>query len=69
MPAYEWDRGVADIVNAAIGAGLMIEVLREYKEGFFHAFPQMTKGEDGLFRLPPEQAKFPLTLGMRAKKI
>jgi len=68
MPTYEWIHPMSEILNAAIGAGLVIETVREYAEGFHTRYAGMVEGEDGLFRLPPEQAKFPLTFALRARK-
>jgi len=53
---YEWNHGLGEIVTALIEAGLELRVLREHRSLEWQGLPQMSLGEDGLWRLPPEQA-------------
>ncbi|MBN2352936.1 MAG: class I SAM-dependent methyltransferase [Spirochaetales bacterium] len=64
---YEWFWPLADIVNAVIRAGLVIELLNEHDVGFHRQLPDMTKGADGWWRLEKYGDKLPLTFSLRAK--
>lgn len=64
----EWFHGLGEIVQAVLGAGLVLERLDEHPEGYFQACPQMTRGPDGLWRLPePLHGRFPLTFTLVAR--
>ena len=65
---YEWTHTVSDIVNAVARAGLAIQFFGEYPALPYRLYPEMTKGADGLFRLPPERALYPLLFSVRAVK-
>jgi SAM-dependent methyltransferase len=66
---FEWNHGVAEIVNAVLGAGFALELLNEHRDVEYQALPSMTRGEDGLYRLPAAQRDLvPLALSLRARK-
>lgn len=65
---YEWTFTVTDIINAVAGAGLRIESFGEHTAVPYRLFPNMTKGQDGLFRLPEEKALYPLLFSLKASK-
>lgn len=65
---YEWTHTLSDIVNAVAGAALTIRRLGEHPELCYRLFPQMTKDEDGLFRLPAEQALYPMLFSLKATR-
>ena len=52
---YEWDHGIAEVITALLDAGLVLARLREYREMSWQGLPQMTEGEDGMWRLPESQ--------------
>lgn len=65
----EWSWGLGDVVNALIGAGLVIDHLNEHPVGFYPATPEFHEGPDGHYRLPePLDGSFPLTFTIRATK-
>ena len=53
--SYIWDFSMGDVVNALIDAGLQIDFLHEFPYAARAKFPFMVQGEDGWWRLPPEQ--------------
>lgn len=58
---------VSEVVTAVIGAGLSLELLHE--QTFTNApWPWAEQCDDGYYRLPADQAKFPLTYSLRARK-
>jgi SAM-dependent methyltransferase len=66
---YEWNRGLGDIVQAIVDAGFTLELLTEHRDAEWQAFPEMTRDENGLYRLPPhERELLPLTFSLRARK-
>ncbi len=65
---YLWTYTVSDIINAVAGAGLVIQSFDEHAELAFRLYPDMTKGEDGLFRPPAEKALYPLLFSLKATK-
>lgn len=66
---FEWGHGLGEIVSAVIEQGLTIELLREHRDAEWQALPSMVRGEDRLFRLPPERRdEVPLTFSLRARR-
>jgi SAM-dependent methyltransferase len=67
---YEWNRGLGEILQALIDAGFSLELIHEHKDAEWQAFPHMTRGDDDLYRLPPDESEMlPLTFSLRARKI
>jgi 2-polyprenyl-3-methyl-5-hydroxy-6-metoxy-1,4-benzoquinol methylase len=64
----EWQHTVSDIVNALSTAGLTIDELRELPYLMFQRFPEMVRGDDGWWRLPDADERFPLLLSILATK-
>jgi SAM-dependent methyltransferase len=65
---HEWFHGLGEIVQAVVDAGLVVERVDEHPEGYFQACPQMTRGPDGLWRLPaPIHGRFPMTFTLVAR--
>ena len=52
---YEWNHGLAEVVTALLDAGLTLTALREHRELAWQGLPQMSCGQDGLWRLPGSQ--------------
>ncbi len=67
-PAYECNHTMAEIINAVVGAGMIVELLGEYAEGYHQCNPAMAQGEDRLWRLPAEKALFPLVFSLTARR-
>lgn len=50
-----------------LDAGLRLELLHE--QGYTNApWPWCVRGEDGLYRLPADWPRFPLTYSLRARR-
>jgi SAM-dependent methyltransferase len=65
---FEWSHGLAQIVQALLDEGFWLELLREHREAEFQPLPSMTRGDDGLWRLPVEtRDRLPLTFSLRAR--
>ncbi len=64
----EWQHALSDVVNALTGAGLRIDALREFPYLMFQRFPDMVRGEDGWWRLPDSEGRFPLLFSLLAAK-
>jgi SAM-dependent methyltransferase len=67
---YEWNRGLGEILQALIDAGFSLELIHEHKDAEWQALPHMTRGDDDLYRLPPDESEMlPLTFSLRARKV
>ena len=49
---YQFSHGLEEIVGAAIGVGLQLDLLHEFTYGFSPRLPQMRKRADSYFELP-----------------
>jgi SAM-dependent methyltransferase len=67
LTTYEWQWTVADIVNAAIGAGLTIEHLGEYPFAAYQVQERLVPDDDGWWRLPG-MPHMPMLLSLRASR-
>ncbi|MDE2716758.1 MAG: class I SAM-dependent methyltransferase [Chloroflexota bacterium] len=67
-PVYEWHHSLGEIVTALSGSGLTIEYLHEFPMSFYHAFPSMTKQDDGTWRFPERNDSFPQIFSIKATK-
>lgn len=65
--AYEWRHEVAAVVNALVGAGLSIELLREADSLPWPRWSSMERTEDGWFRLPESAPRIPLLYSVKAR--
>lgn len=67
--AYVWDHSLGEIINALIDAGLTIEFLHEFPYAARAKFPFMVQGDDGWWRLPPDQhGIIPFLFSLQARK-
>ncbi len=66
--AYEWIHPLSDILNGLIAAGLTITRFTEHPALTWALFPNMTEGEDGLYRLPADHPQLPLAFSLDARK-
>jgi SAM-dependent methyltransferase len=66
---FEWNHSLADVANAMIEAGLVIEAIHEDPETFYRFHPALLPTDDGLWRLPdPHHGRYPLTFTMVARR-
>ncbi len=65
---HEWVHPLGSIAQAAIDAGLVVEMLQEHDAVPWRVFPFLVEGDDGLFRMPPDTPSFPLAFSIRARK-
>jgi SAM-dependent methyltransferase len=65
---YEWVHPVSRILNALIGAGLVIETVAEHERVPWRMFSAMVPVGDGLYALPTGTPRLPLALTVRARK-
>ncbi|MGH9898118.1 MAG: class I SAM-dependent methyltransferase, partial [Pyrinomonadaceae bacterium] len=66
--SYEWIHPLADMTNALISAGLRLDWVNEHVTLPWAHFPNMPRGDDGMFRLPADHPQLPLALSLRATK-
>jgi SAM-dependent methyltransferase len=65
---YEWSHGIGEILSALLEVGFTLELFHEHREAEFQAFPSMSQGADGYFRLPePMRERVPLVFSLRAR--
>ncbi|WP_327666528.1 class I SAM-dependent methyltransferase [Streptomyces sp. NBC_00485] len=64
--SYEWMHGISEVVNALIGAGMVIRGLRESDELPWPRWPQMVRTPSGWWRLP--EPRIPLLYGLLATR-
>ncbi|MFO0597308.1 MAG: class I SAM-dependent methyltransferase [Myxococcaceae bacterium] len=69
IPATSWQHGVGEVVSALAGAGLVLEVLREwpYSNGC-RLKPGLVAIEGRRFGWPPGVARVPLMFGLSARR-
>jgi SAM-dependent methyltransferase len=67
-PTYEWQWTISDIINALIGAGLRLEFFNEFSALDDPVYPEMVKGEDGLFSFPNMPVELPILFSLKAIK-
>jgi SAM-dependent methyltransferase len=67
-PSHEWVWSLSEIVNAALAAGLRLELLSEHERTFHPQFPSMTTDDGRVFRMPSHEGMLPLFFSLRARK-
>src|SRR6266851_277231 len=65
---YEWIHSLSRVVDALIGAGLILDFLHEHPTLPWPPFPICVRGEDRLWHLPDGVPAFPLSYSLRATK-
>jgi SAM-dependent methyltransferase len=67
--SYVWDHSLGEIINSLVNAGLTIEYLHEFPYAARAKFSFMEQGEDGWWRLPPDQhGTIPFLFSLKARK-
>ncbi len=64
----EWTHPLGDIIGALRSAGLALDWLHEHAALVWPLFPNMTKGADGLYRLPADHPELALSFSLQAGK-
>ena len=67
-PVYEWHHSLGAIVTALVRSGLAIEFLHEFSVSGYHAYPSMTKHDDGWWRFDKHNDSIPQMFSIRATK-
>ncbi|GLQ53877.1 class I SAM-dependent methyltransferase [Devosia nitrariae] len=66
---YEWQHSLGDVLNALVGAGLVIDFVHEHDEIPWMMFSNMVPGRDkGMFRLPDGHVRLPMAWSIMAHK-
>lgn len=65
---YEWQHGLAEIVQALLGAGLRLVAIAEHRTIPWRALPGMEPTGDGSWALPEGGDRVPLTFAVTATK-
>jgi len=65
---HEWSHPLGSVVQAALDAGLVVELLHEHPAIPWRMFPFLVPGDDGLYRLPAGMPSIPLAFSIRARK-
>ena len=65
---FEWFHPVSEVIEALINAGLTIDRFHEYPFVTYKARQGMIRGDDGLWRLPPEVIALPLMFTINASR-
>jgi ubiquinone/menaquinone biosynthesis C-methylase UbiE len=65
---YEFSHSLGEIVTSLVDAGLQLEFLHEHPFCAWARLPSMTRGDDGYYRLPGDEGRFPFMFSLRARK-
>ena len=69
VPASSWQYGVGEIVTAVIGAGLVLETLREYPySNGYRPNANFIMDDARRWHWPPGFGRFPMMFGLAAHK-
>ena len=64
----KWTHHIGAVVNALATAGLRVEFLHEFAFTDAAMFFGLERGEDGLWRFPPDRFQIPMMFSLRAAK-
>ena len=67
-PCHEWQHSIGEILTALLHAGLRLTSFAEHPATLYRQFPGMTRGDDGLWRLPFDRDFLPLVFELTATK-
>jgi SAM-dependent methyltransferase len=65
---YAWFRGVADVVQPLLDAGLRLVHMSEHREGPAAIVKEMVRGDDRLYRLPAHRPGVPFVCALEVRK-
>lgn len=66
--SYEWPYTMGGVLTSLIEAGLRVDFVHEFDYTVYRAFPFLTRGEDGMWRMPPDVGQVPLLFSVKARK-
>ncbi len=66
--AYEWNHGIAEVINSLTNAGLYIEFFNEFPFATYKALPFMVKNKEGRYVLPEGMQPLPFMYSLKASK-
>jgi SAM-dependent methyltransferase len=66
--SYVWSHHLGEILTALLDAGLRLEFVHEFPQCVFPRYPDMTRGDDGWWRLPPGRPGPPLLFSVKAHR-
>ena len=66
--SHSWQHTFEAIFGALLGAGLVIERLREYPRISWKQLPYLEQDDEGMWRLPEGMPEIPLLFALRARK-
>jgi len=61
-----WTYELGAVISALVGAGLQLRWLREHDVAESRILPELVQGDDGLWRLPPDEPSLPLSFSLQA---
>lgn len=67
-PTVQWNHPLGEVVTALVRAGLQIDSLRELDGDVMRQWDMMVRGEDRLYRMPPDRPSLPLMYILRAHR-
>ena len=67
-PRWEWQHSLAEILGSLLRAGLRLKSFDEHRVTMYEQFPGMTRGDDGLWRLPAAAESVPLIFTLTATR-
>jgi SAM-dependent methyltransferase len=65
---YQWNHGIGEIVNAVLGAGLLLTALTEHEVCSWQGIAALARGPDGRWTLPDRPERLPLMFTLEARK-
>lgn len=65
---YQWNHDLGSMVSAIIGNGMELVSLREYPFLVYQKYPNLVKGERGLWSFKDRKHDIPLLLSVKARK-
>ena len=65
---HEWQHSIGEILGALLDAGLRLTSFAEHPATLYRQFSGMTRGDDGLWRLPFDRDLLPLVFELTATK-
>ena len=68
-PTVQWNHPLGEVVTALAQAGLRIDSLRELDGDVLRQWDGMVRGDDGLYRMPPDRPSLPLMYVLRAHRL
>lgn len=64
----EWQHTLADVLNAVVGAGLVVESFHEHDHTLYPRWPDLVVGEGGRYDLPAGAPRLPLMYSLTARR-